>query len=122
MRTESFEYAVIKVVPRAERAEAMNAGVIVYSRGHGYLGCRIYLDEDRLRALDPGADLTSVTAALAAIDEACRSELPPGQPAGARFRWLTATTSTVVQPGPVHTGLTADPAAELTHLFDTLVR
>jgi hypothetical protein len=122
MSAESFEYAVIKVVPRAERAEAMNAGVIVYSRGHGYLGCRIYLDEDRLRALDPRADLTSVTAALAAIDEACRSELPPGQPAGARFRWLTATTSTVVQPGPVHTGLTADPAAELTHLFDTLVR
>ncbi|HEX4061484.1 MAG TPA: DUF3037 domain-containing protein [Streptosporangiaceae bacterium] len=122
MSTEPFEYAVIKVVPRVERGEAMNAGVIVYSHGHGYLGCRIYLDEDRLRALDPGADLTSVTAALAAIDEACRSELPPGQPAGARFRWLTATRSTVVQPGPVHAGLTADPAAELTHLFDTLVR
>ena len=122
MSTEPFEYAVIKVVPGRERGEAMNAGVIVYSRGHGYLGCRIYLDEDRLRTLDPGADLTSVTAALAAIDEACRSELPPGQPAGARFRWLTATSSTVVQPGPVHSGLTADPAAELTHLFDTLVR
>lgn len=122
MSTEPFEYAVIKVVPRVERGEAMNAGVILYSQAHGYLGCRVYLDEDRLHALDPGADLTSVTAALAAIDEACRTEIPPGQPAGARFRWLTATRSTVVQPGPVHSGLTTNPAAELQHLFDTLVR
>jgi hypothetical protein len=119
---ESFEYAVIKVVPRVQRGESMNAGVILYSQGHGFLGCRVYLDEDRVRALDPAADLTSVTAALAAIDEACRTELPPGQPAGARFRWLTAPRSTVVQPGPVHSGLTANPAGELQHLFETLVR
>jgi Protein of unknown function (DUF3037) len=122
MSSEPFEYAVIKVVPRLDSDESMNAGVIVYSPGRGYLGCRIYLDEDRLRALDPGADLTSVTAALAAIDEACRSELPPGQPAAARFGWLTAARSTIVQPGPVRSGLTTDPAAELQHLFGTLVR
>jgi hypothetical protein len=121
MSLESFEYSVIRVMPRVERGEAMNAGVILYSQGHGFLGCRVFLDEDRLLALDPRVDLTSVTAALAAMDEACRTEIPPGQPAGARFRWLTATRSTVVQPGPVHSGLTADPAGELQHLFDTLV-
>ena len=122
MSSEPFEYAVIRVVPRVERGEAMNAGVILYSQQHGYLGCKVFLDEDRLLALDPGVDLTSVTAALAAIDEACRKEIPAGQPAGARFRWLTATRSTIVQPGPVHSGLTADPDAQLRHLFDTLVR
>ncbi|HEY1916448.1 MAG TPA: DUF3037 domain-containing protein [Streptosporangiaceae bacterium] len=121
MSMEAFEYAVIRVMPRVERGEAMNAGVILYSQQHGFLGCRVFLDEDRLLALDPRVDLTSVTAALAAMDEACRTEIPPGQPAGARFRWLTATRSTVVQPGPVHSGLTANPAAELQHLFDTLV-
>jgi hypothetical protein len=121
MSMEAFEYAVIRVMPRVERGEAMNAGVILYSHAHGFLGCRVFLDEDRLLALDPRVDLTSVTAALAAMDEACRTEIPPGQPAGARFRWLTATRSTIVQPGPVHSGLTANPAAELQHLFDTLV-
>jgi hypothetical protein len=121
MNMEAFEYAVIRVMPRVERGEAMNAGVILYSQQHGFLGCRVFLDEDRLLALDPRVDLTSVTAALAAMDEACRTEIPPGQPAGARFRWLTATRSTIVQPGPVHSGLTANPAAELQHLFDTLV-
>jgi hypothetical protein len=122
MSSEPFEYAVIRVVPRVERGEAMNAGVILYSQLHRYLGCRIYLNEERLLALDPTVDMTAVTAALAAIDEACQSGRPTGQPPGARFRWLTATRSTMVQPGPVHTGLTADPAAELQHLFDLLVR
>ena len=122
MSVESFEYAVIRVVPRVERGESMNAGVILYSHGHGYLGCRIYLDEDRLRALDPTTDMTAVTAALAAMDEACQSDRPAAQPPGARFRWLTATRSTIVQPSPVPSGLTADPAAELQHIFDLLVR
>jgi hypothetical protein len=121
MTMETFEYAVIRVMPRVERGEAMNAGVILYSQAHKFLGCRVFLDEDRLLALDPRVDLTSVTAALAAMDEACRTEIPVGQPAGARFRWLTATRSTIVQPGPVHSGITANPAAELQHLFDTLV-
>ncbi len=122
MGGEAFEYALIRVMPRVQRGELMNAGVILYSQRHGYLGCRIYLDSERLRALDPAADVTAVTAALTAIDEACRPDRPTGQSAGMRFRWLTATRSTIVQPGPVHSGLTTDPVAELDHLFDELVR
>jgi hypothetical protein len=119
---EPFEYALIRVVPRVERGEAMNAGVILYSQRHRFLDCRIRLDEDRLRALDPAVDLAAVTAALNALDTECRRAASASESPGSRFRWLTATRSTMVQPGPVHSGLTADPAAELEHLFDTLVR
>jgi len=119
---EPFEYALIRVVPRVERGEVMNAGVILYSQRHGYLGCRIQLNSERLRALDPSADVAAVTAALAAIEEACRHDRPAGLSPGMRFRWLTATRSTVVQPGPVHSGLTTDPVADLDHLFDEMVR
>ena len=70
--TEAFEYAVIRVVPRVERGEAMNAGVILYCQQHRYLGCRILLNEDRLRALDPTTDMAAVAAALAALEEGCR--------------------------------------------------
>jgi Protein of unknown function (DUF3037) len=119
---EPFEYALIRVVPRVERGEAMNAGVILYSQRHRFLDCRIRLDENRLRALDPAVDLVAVTAALNALGSECRRAASASESLGARFRWLTATRSTMVQPGPVHSGLTADPAAELEHLFDTLVR
>jgi folate-dependent tRNA-U54 methylase TrmFO/GidA len=137
MSTEPFEYAVITVVPRVERGESINAGVILYSHRHRYLDCRVQLDAGRLRALDPAADPGAVTAALAVIEETCRAARPATEAArdrsgeaaapatqslGARFRWLTAPRSTIVQPGPVHSGLTADPAAELEHLFDKLVR
>jgi Protein of unknown function (DUF3037) len=118
---EPFEYALIRVVPRVERGEAMNAGVILYSQPLKFLECRIRLDEDRLRALDPGVDLPAVAAALSALETECRRAAPDGESPGARFRWLTATRSTMVQPGPVHSGLTADPAAELEHLFEALV-
>jgi hypothetical protein len=121
-RGEPFEYALIRVVPRVERGEAINAGVILYSQRHGFLGCQLELDTGRLLALDPGADVVAVTAALTAIDADCQRPRPAGQSAGDRFRWLTATRSTMVQPSPVHTGLTADPAAELAHLFNKLVR
>jgi hypothetical protein len=120
--TEVFEYALIRVVPRVERGEAINVGVILYCQGHRYLCARIGLDEARLRALDPRADLDAVHAALRAFEKACAEGPLAGRPLGERFRWLTAPRSTVVQPGPVHSGLTADPDAELTHLFDTLVR
>jgi hypothetical protein len=120
--TEVFEYALVRVVPRVERGEAINAGVIVYSQQHRYLCARIELDEGRLRALDPTVDLDSVRTALTAFSKACSEGPLADRPLGERFRWLTAPRSTIVQPGPVHTGLTTDPAAELDHLFDTLVR
>ena len=122
----AFEYAVLRVVPRVERGESMNAGVLLYCRARGFLGARVELDEHRLRALDPGADAEAVRAALRAVADVC-SGAPAAGPAGRedpgrRFRWLTAPRSTVVQPGPVHTGITADPAAELDRLLDVLVR
>jgi len=117
-----FEYALIRVVPRVERGEVINAGVIVYSQAFRYLCARIELDESRLLALDPAVDLDAVRAALSAVEKACTEGPLAGRPLGERFRWLTAPRSTIVQPGPVHSGLTADPAAELTHLLDTLVR
>ena len=117
---EVFEYALIRVVPRVERGEAINAGVIVYSQAYRYLCARIELDEARLLALDPGTDLDAVRTGLTAFEKAC-TEGPLAGPLGERFRWLTAPRSTIVQPGPVHTGITADPPGQLTHLFDTLV-
>jgi hypothetical protein len=119
---EPFEYALIRVVPRVERGEAINAGVILYSQRHRFLGCQIELNIGRLRALDPGADVAAVLAALTAVEEGCRAGRPAQEAPGVRFRWLTAPRSTIVQPGPVHSGLTTDPAAELTRLFDDLVR
>lgn len=120
-RPEVFEYAVLRVVPRVERGEAINVGVIVYSKAYKYLRARIELDETRLRALDPRVDIKAVRNALAAFEKACSEGPLAERPLGDRFRWLTAPRSTMVQPGPVHTGLTADPAAELTRLFETLV-
>jgi hypothetical protein len=120
--TEVFEYALVRVVPRVERGEAINVGVIVYSQAYRYLCARIELDERRLLAVDPAVDLDAVRTALSAFEKACTEGPLADRPLGERFRWLTAPRSTIVQPGPVHSGLTADPAAELAHLFDTLVR
>ncbi|MGI5441969.1 DUF3037 domain-containing protein [Streptomyces shenzhenensis] len=121
-----FEYAVLRVVPRVERGECINAGVVVYCRARAYVGARIHLDEARLLALDPAADTDGVRAALRAIEGVCAGGEAAGQAAGddagRRFRWLIAPRSTVVQPGPVHTGLTMDPAAEAERLLDLLVR
>lgn len=120
--TEVFEYALVRVVPRVERGEAINAGVLVYSKPFRYLGCKIELDGARLLALDPTADLAAVRAALGAFERACTEGPLADRPLGERFRWLTAPRSAIVQPGPVHGGITADPAAELDRLFTTLVR
>jgi hypothetical protein len=119
---KSFEYALIRVVPRVERGEAINAGVIVYSQQNRYLCARIMLDERRLLAVDPGVDVGAVRSALSAFEKACTEGPLAGKPLGERFRWLTAPRSTIVQPGPVHSGLTQDPAADLARLFGTLVR
>ncbi|MEU1334759.1 DUF3037 domain-containing protein [Streptomyces sp. NPDC005865] len=121
-----FEYALVRVVPRAERGEQINAGVVVYCRAHSFVAARTHLDEARLRALDPAADVAGIRAALGAVERICAGGEGAGQAAGddagRRFRWLIAPRSTVVQPGPVHTGLTADPGAEVDRLLDLLVR
>lgn len=129
MSRHPFEYAVLRVVPRVERGEAINAGVLLYSRPLDFLAARVHLDVDRLRALDPGADAAAVAAALDALAAGCAR--PPerarhsgpaaAEDRGRRFRRLTAPRSTVLQAGPVHTGLTADPAVELEHLLRRLV-
>ena len=112
-----FEYVVLRVVPRVDRGESINAGVVVYCRALDYLGCRVHLDRDRLAALDGSADADDIDRALAAVTDGCHKT----EEIGPWFRWLTAPRSTVVQPGPVHTGLTADPAAELDRLLALLV-
>ncbi|MFE0178202.1 DUF3037 domain-containing protein [Streptomyces sp. NPDC059002] len=121
-----FEYALVRVVPRVERGEQFNAGVVVYCRAKSFVGARTHLDEAKLRALDPAADVSGIRAALGAVERICAGGAAAGQAerdeAGRRFRWLIAPRSTVVQPGPVHTGLTADPGAELDRLLDLLVR
>lgn len=113
-----YEYAVLRVVPRVERGEAINAGVIVYCHALDFLGSHVHLDRARLAALDPHTDADAVERALEA---AANCALRGDDDLGRRFRWLTAPRSTVVQPGPIHTGLTTDPAAEAERLFTLLV-
>jgi hypothetical protein len=119
--SEVFEYALVRVVPRVERGELINAGVIVYSKTYRYLRVKIELDESRLLTLDPAVDLEAVRGALSAFARACSEGPLAERPLGERFRWLTAPRSAIVQPGPVHSGVTDDPAAELTRLFTCLV-
>ena len=121
-----FQYAMVRVVPRVERGECLNAGVVLFSRRHGFLAARTELDEAALAALSPDCDPAEVRPHLEAIERVAAGD-PAGGPIAAlepseRFHWLTAPASTIVQASPVHTGLTADPAAELEHLFATLVR
>jgi hypothetical protein len=120
-----FEYAVLRVVPRVERGEFINAGVVLYCQADSFLDARVYLDSDRLMALDPGTDLEAVRAHLEAVRSVCAGGPEAGSvgrlPLGERFGWLVAPRSTVVQPSPVHTGLTDDPEAELERLLSRMV-
>jgi len=123
---EDFQYAIVRVVPRVERGEALNAGVVLYSRRLKFLAARTELDEAALRALSPDCDGERIRTQLATIERVAAGD-PAGGPIAAlepseRFHWLTAPASTIVQPSPVHTGLTDDPAAELDRLFEQLVR
>ena len=120
-----FAYAIVRVVPRVERGESMNAGIVLLCRPKRFLGARVALDEARLRALDPACDPKAVRAHLVAIEQIAAGDAAGGPIAtlaqAERFHWLVAPSSTIIQPSEAHTGLTADPAATLEHLFLTLV-
>ena len=122
---EPFQYAALRIVPRVERGEAVNAGVVLFCRPLRFLGARTQLDEALLRALAPDCDPAAVSAALADIERIAAGDAAGGPiatlPPSERFHWIVAPSSTIVQPGAVHTGLTSDPAAELTDLFGKLV-
>ena len=121
-----YSYVVLRCVPRVDRGEFINVGVVVYCQTRDYLRARCQLDADRLRALDPNVDVAATRAALAAVDDVCKGATAAGEVAGAplgtRFGFLTAPRSTVIQPGPVHGGLTTDPDTALAALLDALVR
>ncbi len=120
-----FEYAVLQAVPRVDRGECVNVGVVVYCQGADFLDAAVHVDEDRLRMLDRAVDLEAVRAALDAVRAVCSAQASAGAaaagPPRARFGWLTAPRSTVVRAGPVHSGMTRDPAASLARLLDRLV-
>jgi hypothetical protein len=122
---EPFAYALLRVVPRAERGECVNAGVVLFCRTREYLAVRTRVPEERLRALDPGVDLEAVRSHLETLQMIAAGDPSSGpmalQPASARFHWLVAPTSTMVQPSEVHTGLLSDPDATLERLFKQLV-
>ena len=122
---EPFAYAVIRVVPRVERGECVNAGVVLFCRPRRFLDARLALDRRRLLALAPDLDLAAVARQLDLIARVCAGDPAAGPLArlaqAERFGWAVAPASTVVQPSPVHAGLCADPAATLDRLFATMV-
>jgi hypothetical protein len=120
-----FSYAILRVVPRVERGECFNAGVVLFCRQLGFLGVKVGLDERRLAALAPGASAADVRAHLEALVRVAAGD-PDGEaiaalPASERFGWLVAPSSTIIQPSAVHTGLSDDPEATLDALFVELV-
>jgi hypothetical protein len=122
----SFDYAIVRVVPRVERGEFINAGVILYCLTSRFLAAKVELDERRLAALAPEVDVAMVRGNLEAIPRICaggRAAGPIGQlPQKERWHWLVAPRSTILQTSPVHSGLCEDPAKALEHLMDRMVR
>jgi hypothetical protein len=122
----TYDYSIVRVVPRVERGEQVNVGVILSCADVDFLDARIEIDEAVLRALDPEIDLTALADNLAVIPAVCRGGPDAGPigllPARNRFRWLVAPRSTIIQPSAVHTGRTGDPAKCLEHLMDRIVR
>jgi hypothetical protein len=122
----SYDYAIIRVVPRVEREEFINAGVIVSCPAKDFLAARIELDEERLRAIDPAVDVDAVRTHLASIPVICAGGAAAG-PIGQlspreRFHWLVAPRSTIIQTSPVHTGRCTNPEDTPEHLLNAMVR
>ena len=125
MSGSPFSYAIYRVVPRVERGERMNVGVVLFSRPLGFLAARTHLDAERLTAFWPELDADSLLPHLAALERIAAGD-PAGGPIAeldetARFHWLVSPSSTIIQPSAVHTGLCGEPAQELDKLFRALV-
>ncbi len=122
----SFDYAIVRIVPRVERGEFLNAGVILFSSTAAFLDARIELPRDRLLGMAPSIDYALIESHLEAIPRLCRGGKDAGSigelPQRARFHWLVAPRSTVIQMSPVHSGVDHDLEAALVHLFEKLVR
>jgi hypothetical protein len=122
---DAFQYAIWRVVPSVERGEAVNVGVVVYCRRRQFLKARILLEDNRLHAVSPDLDLGAVRTHLDGMVRVADGDPAGGalaqMPQSDRFGWLTAASSTIVQPSPIHTGLCADPQAVLDRLFARLV-
>lgn len=125
MSRHTYQYVTLRLVPRIERGEFINVGVVLYSQEADYLDARTSLDPERARCLHPDLDLAGVEASLAAICAVARGEATTATPVlsrlGPRFGWLSAPRSTIVQPGPIHGGTAADLPGTLRHLLASLV-
>lgn len=121
----AYQYVVLRCVPRVDREEFLNVGVVLYCQASDYLAAAWAVDRERMAALDPGLDLDQVCDALDFVDGVCAGDARGGaaaaEPLGQRFGFLKAPRSTVLQPGPVHGGVTTDPARQLEHLLAALV-
>jgi hypothetical protein len=120
-----FQYVVLRCVPRVDREEFLNVGVVLYCQRADYLQARCHVDRTRLATLASGVDVDAVCSALEAVEAVCRGDTSAGEAGrgalGTRFGFVAAPRSTVVQPGPVHGGTTSDPGRQLDHLLERLV-
>jgi hypothetical protein len=120
-----FSYAILRVVPRVERGERFNAGVLLYCRQRDFLGAKVALHETRLAALAPDASASDVRSYLEALVRVAAGDPDAGpiaaMPQSERFGWLVAPSSTIIQPSKVHTGMCDEPQATLDTLFEELV-
>ena len=120
-----YEYAVIRVVPRVERGEYINAGVMLFCRDAKYLEMRFEINDQKILCLHPHANLEKINRLMHAFEKVCNGDRGASKIAelqqAERFRWLTAKRSTIIQVSEVHPGLTADPAEKLRQLFNDLI-
>jgi hypothetical protein len=123
--SQPYQYVVLRCVPRVDREEFLTVGVVLYCEEAGFLQVACHVDRERLASLDPRLDLDAVCDGLAFVEGVCAGDesvgAAAGAPAGTRFGFLRAPRSTVLQPGPVHGGMTTDPARQLEHLLERLV-
>lgn len=121
----SFDYAVLRIVPRVERGEFINAGIVLFCLSRRFLEARVYLNEGKLQALSPDVDLSIVKSHLDAFPKICRGDVDAGPIARLsqreRFHWLVAPRSTIIQVSPVHSGLCETPQLAIKKLFEQMV-